>query len=81
MRLYLKHSNWSNDFMEKVAIKLELTPSQVYKWCWDRNEQEHKQKMFLIETGEMPDRIWYVTQVVKHKKSKKMRSRRNMNKF
>ena len=38
LRLYLKHNDWSVSFMQKVAVKLELTPSQVYKWCWDRSD-------------------------------------------
>jgi len=73
MRLYLKHCNWSVGFMEKVAKKLELTPSQVYKWCWDRNEQEQRQIKMLHEINELPEKIWYVTKVRKNRISKKSR--------
>ena len=48
-------------FMEKVATKLELTPSQVYKWCWDRNEQERKQVEMLLEMKKLPEKVWYIT--------------------
>ena len=44
MQLYRKNENWSNKFIEKIAEKLGLTSSQVYKWIWDRNEQEKKQR-------------------------------------
>ena len=60
--------------MEKVANKLELTPSQVYKWCWDRQDQERKQMQALREMDELPDKIWYVTKVNKNKiKKRKVR--------
>ena len=59
--------------MHKVAEKLELTPSQVYKWCWDRNEQEQRQIKMLHEINELPEKIWYVTHVRKNRISKKSR--------
>ena len=73
LRLYLKHSQWTISFMHKVAVKLELTPSQVYKWCWDRNDQERRQMIMLRESEVLPDRIWYVTKVRKSSRISKKR--------
>ena len=50
MRLYLKHDDWSVRFMQKISNKLQLTPSQVYKWRWDRNENENK-RIQMINDG------------------------------
>ena len=63
MRLYLKREFWSVKFIEQVAIKLKLSTSQVYKWCWDRREQEKRQRLLLEHTDVLPNKIWYVTRV------------------
>ena len=65
MQLYRKNENWSNKFIEKIAEKLQLTSSQVYKWIWDRNEQEKRQRQKLGEMQELPNKIWYVTKVTR----------------
>ena len=44
MQLYRKNEHWTNKFIDKIADKLQLSTSQVYKWIWDRNEREMKQR-------------------------------------
>ena len=64
MRLYLRTGNtWTHRFMEKIADKIGLSRSQVYKWCWDRAEMEKKQRLALTKMKVLPTRIWYVTKV------------------
>ena len=33
---FSKNDDWSKEFMNKIALKLKLEPSQVYKWHWDQ---------------------------------------------
>lgn len=33
---FAKTDDWSKEFMNKLAKKLKLEPSQVYKWHWDQ---------------------------------------------
>ena len=33
---FAKNDDWSKEFMNKVSEKLNLEPSQVYKWHWDQ---------------------------------------------
>lgn len=33
---FAKNDDWTKDFMNKIAQKLNLEPSQVYKWHWDQ---------------------------------------------
>ena len=71
MKLYRKRDNWSVKFTEKIAAKLGLAPSQVYKWSWDRHEQEKHQLEKLEKMHTLPDKIWHVEKV-RIKKTKKI---------
>mmetsp|Transcript_18455 Transcript_18455/g.16324 ORF Transcript_18455/g.16324 Transcript_18455/m.16324 type:complete len:234 (-) Transcript_18455:64-765(-) len=33
---FAKNDDWSKEFMNKIAEKLNLEPAQVYKWHWDQ---------------------------------------------
>ncbi len=33
---FSKNDDWSKEFMNRLASKLNLEPSQVYKWHWDQ---------------------------------------------
>jgi hypothetical protein len=45
---YEMNSNWDNDEIEAISVKLELKKKQVYKWYWD-----HKAK-----NGELKPKSW-----------------------
>jgi hypothetical protein len=35
---YMKNPNWSRDFIDYIAVKIGLSPYQVYKWNWDKKK-------------------------------------------
>jgi hypothetical protein len=34
-----KDPHWTKEKMKELAVKLDLRPSQIYKWRWDRHEK------------------------------------------
>ena len=37
---YQKNPKWTREYVIKLAEKLNLTTTQVYKWQWDQSKKE-----------------------------------------
>eukprot|EP00347_Sterkiella_histriomuscorum_P000157 403376954 len=42
---YQKDSTWSRALIDKLALELDLTPQQVYKWNWDKKKRDRKKAL------------------------------------
>lgn len=45
------NSNWTNEDMERIAKKISLSKSQVYKWNWDQRKKMNilPSKVYLVQ--------------------------------
>jgi hypothetical protein len=45
------NSNWTNEDMERIAKKIGLSKSQVYKWNWDQRKKMNilPSKVYLVQ--------------------------------
>ena len=41
-------TKWDKDKQDELAIRLNLSPYQVYKWNWDRRRRTNKLSAWLI---------------------------------
>jgi len=51
--------HWSNDDVDKIAKKLKLSKSKVYKWNWDQKKKLNilPSKVYALE---LPEGKFYV---------------------
>lgn len=35
-------NNWGKSLIDKLSLELGMTPSQVYKWNWDKKKRDRK---------------------------------------
>lgn len=39
---YQKNSDWDKQFMQALAVKLNMSPAAIYKWHWDQNHKNNE---------------------------------------
>lgn len=57
---YFKNPMWSKIKIRKLAKKLNLKESQIYKWNWDKRQIQERYLMKRIENQDIPDTIFRV---------------------